>query len=144
MERQFHTSSLSAFISLVTSCVGFQTRSHKQPIPWPLHGHLTQPISCISGCKTSTQSINQSLSEYILASDSLIFWMKLKYPKVLGVYENYVHHFKRPSWIVTFILRFVPVIPLSFWASGFENIQRNTPLCGLTLQTKVSFYLLKG
>ncbi len=28
------------FISLVTSCVGFGRRSHKQPIPCPLHGRL--------------------------------------------------------------------------------------------------------
>ncbi len=31
-------------------------RSHKQPTPCPIHGHFTQALACIKGCKTFTQS----------------------------------------------------------------------------------------
>ncbi len=32
---------------------------YKQPTPCPLHGHRTEALACIMGCKTSTQSTYQ-------------------------------------------------------------------------------------
>ena len=34
------------FISLVTSCVDFGRRTHKEPISCHLHGHLLEPLVC--------------------------------------------------------------------------------------------------
>ena len=40
----------------------FRRGSHKQPTTaCPLHGPLTSPLACITGCKTSIQSINSAI-----------------------------------------------------------------------------------
>ena len=52
------------FMSFVTYCVGLQEEPQTAH-PCPLHEHLTYPLVCITGCKTSTQSSFYERLQYL-------------------------------------------------------------------------------